>query len=337
MKPELGFGVVGTGGIAADFCEALSRSGRCRVLDVCGTSGEKAEAFARRFGLPSASSELSQLLSNTRVDVVYIATPHPLHEAQALECIAHGKAVLCEKPLTLDSQSSARVIEAARARGVFLMEAFMYRCHPVIPALLSRLQAGGIGELRHLRADFGFRVPRDPQNRLFDVKLGGGGILDVGGYPMSLARLLAGIVVGSPFAEPTRLHAVGYVGPTGADELATAVLQFDSSFSANLTCSVHHRVGTRAVLFGEVGQIVLEDPWLPGGSRKGLSSSFTIRREGQSEQVVEVTAERPVYALQAELIADTLPDLEPPWPAMNWADSLGNMQALDAWRDALAR
>jgi predicted dehydrogenase len=336
MKSKVRFGVIGTGGIAADFCAALSASALCEVVNVVGTSAPKSAAFAQRFSLARSSASLNELLSDQQVDVVYVATPHPLHEAQALACIEMGKHVLCEKPLTVDAASTERVLQAARQRKIFLLEGYMYRCHPLLGALLERLEQRVIGELRHIKADFGFRVERDPQGRLFDLKLGGGGILDVGGYCTSFARLLAGVVSGQPFAEPTRLSAVGYRGPTGADEITTALLSFESGLSATLTCAVHHRVGTEAVLFGELGKIVLPDPWIPQGERQALETSFTILREGQPAETVTIRTERPTYALQAELVATSLQNLEAPWPAMSWADTLGNMRALDAWRACLA-
>jgi predicted dehydrogenase len=181
MKSKVRFGVIGTGGIAADFCQALSASPVCEVVNVVGTSAEKSQAFAKRFGLTAAATSLNALLGDPSVDVVYVATPHPLHEAQALACIEMGKHVLCEKPLTVDAASSERVIQAARQRNVFLLEGYMYRCHPLLAAVIERVKGGEIGQLRHIKADFGFRVERDPQGRLFDLKLGGGGILDVGG------------------------------------------------------------------------------------------------------------------------------------------------------------
>lgn len=337
MKPKVRFGVIGTGGIAADFCEALRTSPTCEVVSVVGSGPQKGKDFQKRFGLPRAADSLNAFLSDPELDVVYVATPHPLHEAQALACIEMGKHVLCEKPITLDALSAERVIKAAEARGVFLLEGYMYRCHPLLAALVERVRRGDIGELRHIKADFGFRVPRDPQGRLFDLKLGGGGIWDVGGYCTSFARLLAGVAVGQPFAEPTRFEAVGYKGPTGADEIATALLTFGSGLTATLTCAVHHRVGTEAVLYGEAGQIVLPDPWIPQGVRQALDTSFCVKREGHPDEVVTVRTERPTYALQAELVAASLPGQQAPWPAMTWQDTLGNMRALDAWRACLSR
>ncbi len=335
MTRKVGFGVIGTGGIAADFCEALRDSPRCEVVNALGSSAQKSAAFGERFRLPRAATSLRDLLDDPAVDVVYVATPHPLHEAHALAAIELGKHVLCEKPLTVDAASTERVLEAARRRGVFLLEAYMYRCHPLLGALVERLRRGDIGELRHVSANFGFRVARDPQGRLFDLERGGGAILDVGGYCLSFARLLAGLKQGTPFAEPTRFEAVGFRGPTGADEVATALLSFESGLTAALTCAVHHDIGTETVVYGELGKIVLPNPWIPHGVRQGLEAHFVVVRDGQADETVMVRTQRPTYAVQAELVAEVLGEragFEAPWPAMSWADTLGNMRGLDTWR-----
>src|SRR5262245_31891666 len=337
MKDVLKWGVIGTGGIASDFVESLRRSERCRAVNVAGSSPEKARAFADRWGLAASSATVHEMLADRQVQAVYVATPHPSHEAHALACIEAGKHVLCEKPLTVDAAGTERVIAAARRRGVFLMEAFMYRCHPLTRELLSRLKEGAIGPIRHLRADFGFREPRDPAGRLYDVSLGGGGILDVGGYPVSLARLLGGVVEGAPFAEPIKLQAAGFIGPTGADELATALLTFASGFTALCTSAVHHDVGTTAVVFGEDGKIVLPEPWIPGSKRQGLETELTIFRDGHAPETVPVRTEKATYAIEAELVADSLAGKEAAWPAMTLADTLGNMRVLDAWRAAVQK
>ena len=337
MNQSLGWGVIGTGGIAADFCEALTRSTRCRVVNVAGSSPAKARAFAERFGIAGWSEGLSQLLADPGVEAVYIATPHPSHEHQALASIAAGKHVLCEKPLTMDEPSAARVVAAARRQGVFLMEAFMYRCHPLVRELVARLKNGAIGTTRHVRADFGFRVPRNPEHRLFNLALGGGSIRDVGGYPVSFARLIAGLVEGTPFAEPTGLTASGFIGPTGADELAGALLTFRSGVTASLTCAVSYDVGTTAVVFGDQGRIVLPDPWIPGSQRQGTVSEFTLFGDGRDPEHVLVRTDQATYAIEAECLLDSLPALEASWPAMSHADTLGNMRVLDGWQAALRR
>lgn len=335
MKDTLSFGIVGTGGIAGDFAQALRSSSRCSVVSVVGSSAEKGRAFRDRWELPGAAESLEQMLLDPRVEAVYVASPHPLHEAHASACLKAGKAVLCEKPLTLDAESTERVLAIAKAQGVLLMEAFMYRCHPLMRELIARVKEGVIGDITHVRADFGFRVPRDPKGRLFNPKLGGGSILDVGGYPVSFARLIAGLIEGAPFAEPVGLSAWGRLGPTGTDELAGALLRFASGFTAEVTSAVSYEVGTTAVVFGEHGRIVLPNPWIPASDRQGLESSFTVYGDDREPEVVRVRTEKPTYAIEAELMADTLPGIEPAWPAMTWADTLGNMRVMDAWRTAL--
>jgi predicted dehydrogenase len=335
MVETLNYGIVGTGGIAADFARALRSSARCRIVNVVGTSPQKGDAFRDAWQLPRSARTLEDLLSDPEVEAVYIASPHPAHADQAIACLRARKAVLCEKPLSVDAPTAQRVIDVARAERVFLMEAFMYRCHPLIRELTQRLRAGAIGKILHVRADFGFRVPRNPDGRLFNPRLGGGGILDVGGYPVSLARYLAGLVEGKPVAEPVRVAAWGRVGPTGIDELASAVLTFDSGFTAQVSSAVYYHLGTTTIVFGDEGRIVLPDPWIPNSSRQSLETGFTIHRDQREPEAVTIRADKPTYAIEAELVADTLPAIEPEWPAMNWADTLGNMRVMDAWMAAL--
>jgi predicted dehydrogenase len=334
MKDKLRWGIVGPGQIAADLALSLEKSQRGRIVNACGSSPEKARAFAARWGLPRASASIDELCADPDVDVVYVATPHPMHEAHALAAIAAGKPVLVEKPFTMDATSAARVVAAARERGVFVMEAFMYRCHPLVRALVARLAEGAIGRILHVRAEFGFRKPRDPAGRLYNPTLGGGAILDVGCYPASFARLVAGVAAGRPFAEPTSIAATAQFGPTGVDEQASALLTFESGLTATLGTAIHHATGRSAAIFGEEGQIAIPDPWAPESHRHGRKTSFTIHRDGREPEVVAFETEVDSYALEAELVADTLPAREATWPAMTLEDTLGNMKLLDAWQGA---
>ena len=328
----LHWGIVGTGAIASDFAAALSRSERCCAVDVVSSSPRKAQAFAKRFGLYGYAESLDEMLANPAVDAIYIATPHAAHRNQALASIAAGKHVLCEKPLTLDAASSECVIDAARRRGVFLMEGYMYRCHPLMREVLTRLADGIIGRIHHLKAQFGFDASGDRSGRLFDLALGGGSLLDVGGYPVSFARLLAGLVADLPFAEPLRVRGDLVFGPTGVDERALADLTFASGFTARVESAIAYDIGTAAVVYGDDGRLTVANPWLPGGQRDGLETSFSVFRSGRAPETVVVRTSESIYAIEAALVADTLPGTEAPWPAMSWADTLGNMRVLDRWR-----
>ncbi len=333
-QQNLQWGVIGTGAIATDFATALQRSERCRIVNVTSFPG-LAQPFAAKFGIARATDSLDELLDDAEVQAVYVATPHPMHEQLALAAIAAGKHVLVEKPMSTSAAAAGRIIEAARQKRVFLMEAYMYRCHPLITELISRLRAGVIGQIRHVRADFGFRDARNPKGRLFDVEQAGGGMLDVGGYPVSFVRLMAGLAVGRPLAEPTKLTAVGQIGPTGVDELAQATLSFESGVTAEIACGIRYDFGCAATIFGEEGRIRLDDAWLPGGKRQGLESHFTIERDGKPPEVVQVNIPRAIYALEAELVADSLPETQALWPAMTWDDTLANLRVMDQWRAAI--
>ena len=148
-------------------------------------------------------------------------------------------------------------------------------------------------------------------------------------------RLIAGLTEDKPFAEPTSIRATGILGPTGVDEHAAALLTFASGLTAEATCAVRYGVGTQTIVFGEEGKIFLPDPWLPGGKRQALESGFTIVRDGKDPETVTVKTEKPTYAIEAEVVADAIPNTEAAWPAMTWADSIGNMKAIDAWRAAI--
>jgi predicted dehydrogenase len=174
MTEPLSFGIIGTGGIASDFATALAKSKRCRVVSVVGSSPEKARGFADKFRIPAAAASLDEFVKDPKVQAVYVATPHPSHEAHARAALEAGRAVLCEKPLALDAASVERLVQTARSRGAFLMEAFMYRSHPLLARVLDVLRGGAIGAPLHLKSVFGFRTPREPGARVGPTGVGGG-------------------------------------------------------------------------------------------------------------------------------------------------------------------
>jgi predicted dehydrogenase len=298
---------------------------------VCGTSADKAAAFAAKWDLSKSSASLDAMLANPAVEAVYVSSPHPAHVEQSIACLRAGKAVLCEKPISVDVAGAERVIAVAGELGVPLIEAWMYRVHPSTRALIDRLRAGDIGRVTEIRADFCFRVERDPSHRLFNPALGGGGSLDVGGYPVSFARLVAGVAAGGELAEPLSVRGQGRIGPTGVDEFAEAELEFSGGLKARVRCAVHEPLGTETVVIGERGKIVLADPWIPRSSHQSLDSEFSVHVDGKEPEVVSTRTALPTYGIEAEMVADTLPDLQARWPAMTWADSVAYMRVLETW------
>ena len=196
MTTRIRWGLLATGNIARTFATGVQHS-KTGVLQAAASRNlEKALAFCESFDIPTAHGSYEALLTDPEVDAVYIATPHPLHAQWAIKAAEAGKHILCEKPLAMTEADVMAVIDAAATHDVFLMEAFMYRCQPQIATVIELIKDGRIGDVTLIRAEFGFRVGWTPKSRLLDNELGGGGILDVGCYPVSMARLIAGAATG---------------------------------------------------------------------------------------------------------------------------------------------
>jgi predicted dehydrogenase/aryl-alcohol dehydrogenase-like predicted oxidoreductase len=327
---KLRWGILGPGNIAQRFAADLPASKTGVLVAVGGRNAEKAKAFADKHGADRAYGSFDELLADDGVDAVYISTPHPLHAEWSIKAAEAGKHVLCEKPLTVNRAETMAVIEAARANDVFLMEAFMYRCVPQTQRLVQLLRDGAIGDVLQIEASFAFRSSPSPGSRLWEAELAGGGILDVGGYPVSMARLLAGVAVGQPFADPESVTAGGVVGETGVDEWATATLQFAGGVSAHVTTGIRQGADNVVRVIGSAGYLVVSNPWLPG--RDGSSSGISVYRLGADVEEIDVEP-TPLYAAEADTVAAHAADRQA--PAMSWDDSLGQAATLDKWRQAI--
>ena len=322
----LAWGILGPGGIARAFAGQLPQSRTGRLVAVASRDAARAEGFAAEFGGERSYGDYAALLADDEVDAIYVATPHPWHFDWSLRAIRAGKHVLCEKPLTLNHAWSMALVEAARRADVFLMEAFMYRCHPQTKRIAELVRDGAIGEVRHVESSFSFNADFATDGRIYDAELGGGGILDVGGYPVSMARLIAGAATGQAFADPVSVSAVGRIGETGVDEWTTASLGFASGLTASVSCGIRlARENTLRVL-GSEGYLVVAEPWLPSATEP---TTIEVHRVGA--EVEEITiAPQGLYAAEADAVAAHLARRQA--PEMSWADSLGNMAALDRWR-----
>jgi aryl-alcohol dehydrogenase-like predicted oxidoreductase/predicted dehydrogenase len=265
------------------------------------------------------------------VQAVYISTPHPLHAEWAIKAANAGKHILCEKPLALNHAEAMAIVEAALRNDVFLMEAFMYRCHPQTTRLIELLRSKVIGQVRVIQATFSFNSGDHPEGRLLKNALGGGGILDVGCYCASIARLVAGVANGQNFAEPARVEGFAHIGNTGVDEYATASLLFPGDIIANLFTGVRVNGGSEVRIFGSEGSIFVPSPFTP---RSGEASALLVKRDDQQEvQEIFIESDAGLYTLEADTVAQYIDERQA--PAMSWQDTLGNMQTLDQWRAAI--
>jgi predicted dehydrogenase len=331
---KLRWGIISTGAIAHKFARGILRSETGDLVAVASRTSEKALEFARLYQIPHAHGSYEALLADPDVDIIYIATPHPQHREWTVRAAQAKKHILCEKPLSLHHDEAVEMLQAVWENSVFFMEAYMYRCHPQVAKMLELIRAGTIGEVRTITARFSFCAPYDLEGRLFNRTLGGGSILDVGGYCTSMARLIAGAMQGTA-VEPERVFAVGQIGPeSGVDEYAAALLLFPGDIVAMLSCGLRLQQDNKVRIEGTEGSIVLSTPWV--ANIDGGEAQILLLKNGQPPEMIAIPS-HPLYALEADLVAHHIAQghREAAWPAMTWADTLGNIRTQDQWRRAM--
>lgn len=317
------WGILATGNIAHKLARAVVASDTSELTAVGSRTQAAADTFAKEYGLPSSGSHgtYDALLEDDNVDVIYVSTPHPMHAEWTIKALEAGKGVLCEKPMGVNYPEVMAMVETAAFHKRFLMEAFMYRTHPQTAKAVELIRDGAIGEVRQMNMSFGFASPFSPESRLHANELAGGGIMDVGCYPVSMARLVAR-------EEPEAVVGFGQLSQTGVDAWASALLRFPSGAIARVSTAVQLSLDNAVEVFGSAGSIRIGAPWM--GSRPDGSWSFELSRGGKRETIAGKT--KPLYVHEVDAVAEALVDGALESPHMNWADSLGNARVLDRWR-----
>ncbi len=328
--PTLRWGILGAGNIAKKFARAMAKATHGTLVAVASRGADKAKAFAAEFAIPTAHGSYEALLADPGVDAVYVATPHPLHPRWTIAACEAGKHVLCEKPIALNAWQAEAMVQAAREHDVLLLEAYMYRCHPQTARVVELVRSGSIGEVRTIRTSFGFRCGGEPGGRLMNAELGGGGILDVGGYPVSFARLIAGAALGCGIAEPLSVVGAAHLGATGVDEHASAILRFPGGILAEVATGIRLNRENDLTIVGTTGTIHLDHPWM---HHPKTTARIEVRRHGEEPRVEAIGDAVDAYACEIDLMAANAAQGQV--PAMTPDDSLGQMRALDRWREAI--
>jgi predicted dehydrogenase len=249
MADRVRWGIAATGGIAQRFATGLSETDDAETVAVASRTVERAEEFGAEFDIPHRHGSYEALAEDPDVDVVYVASPHSRHEADTLLFLEAGKHVLCEKPFALNEAQARRMVDTARERDLFVMEAIWSRFLPAYVRLGELLADGVIGDVVSVDADFGIRFPYDPMHRLFDLALGGGALLDLGIYPLQLATLVLG--------PPRDVHAVANLTEGGADEHVAAVLAHEPGALSTIRAATQVTLACTARISGTEGVIDL--------------------------------------------------------------------------------
>lgn len=315
------WGFLGAGGIAGKLAQDLAGTPGNVLAAVAARDAARAADFASEFGAARSYGDYRALVEDPDVDVVYIATTHPMHREQALLAIEAGKPVLIEKPVCLNADDAAEVFGAAEAAGVFAMEAMWMRTNPLIRQAQRLIADGAIGEVRSVRAEFGLGRPYDPAHRLYDLANGGGALLDLGIYPTTFGWLFLG--------EPAAMAVTGTLAPSGADATVALQWSYPDGRDAQLWCSVPFNDPCRGLIVGSEG-------WLRTEGRFHRPSGLVLHNaEGERRFADPLDPRLPGYRPQLEEVERCLragrlvSELVPP------ADTIAILELLDAARAEL--
>ncbi|MCX7773388.1 MAG: Gfo/Idh/MocA family oxidoreductase, partial [Clostridia bacterium] len=252
MQNVIRWGIMAPGSIAHPFVEGLITLKEAKVVAVGSRNLNRAHSFCHQYKIPRAYGSYEELASDPEIDIIYVATPHPFHKDCVKLCLNAGKAVLCEKPFTLNARDSLELAELAREKKLFLMEAMWTRFLPAMAKVRSWLKQGVIGEIRSMKADIGYRSEFDPESRLFDPSLGGGALLDIGIYAVSLASMVFG-------KQPDTIKSVVEMAPTGVDEQSGILFGYDKGRFASISTAIRTTFVNDAVIYGTEGYIHIPD------------------------------------------------------------------------------
>ncbi len=337
MSGTIHWGIIGCGAIAKAFATGLKQAKTGKLYAAGSRDQAKADKFAADFGATKAYGSYDALLADPDVNAVYIAVPHPQHAEWAIRAARAKKHVLVEKPFAVNHAEAMAMLEAAVVNNVLMMEAFMYRCHPQTAKLVELLKENAIGEIRVINATFSFQAGFNPEGRLFKNDAAGGGIMDVGCYTTSYARLIAGAASGQDFADPIDVKGAAHLGQTGVDEWAIGTLKFPGDILAQISTGVGINQENVVRIFGTQGRITIPNPYVANRGAPD-TGKIIVQKNGEKEPKEFVCeASNTSFGLEADVFgtAVLMGKKQAPAPAMTWADTLSNISTLDRWREAI--
>jgi predicted dehydrogenase len=318
MAEKIRWGILGCGKIAAKFAADLRLVKDAALVAVASRDPEKASAFGKQFGAQQFFDNYEALASSS-VDVIYIATPHTFHYEHSILCLNAKKAVLCEKPFAINQHQAKHMIDVAKANNVFVMEAFWTKFLPQYKKMIEIINAGMIGTITWIQADFGFNAGEPVPARLWDPLLGGGALLDIGIYPVFLAQSLLG--------KPEEVTASVTLYPSGVDQQCVLTFRHKGGAVSALSSSLASDTPVQAVVSGTLGRVELHNRFHNASSRLYLSTEKDVLEE------VDVYREDGYgYQFEAQHVTDCLLKGLTESPVMTHQDTLDLIETLDRVR-----
>lgn len=312
---KIQWGIIGLGNIAERFASTVKKMDGVTLKAVASRTKDHALEFGRKYEVDEkyCYGTYEELMQDDQIDAIYIAVPHPFHKENAIRCLNHGKAVLCEKPVTMNKAEIEDVIHVAKEQNVFFMEAMKSRFMPVNKEIRKIVQEGVIGKPTFMRAELGFNAEFDSEGRLFNRELGGGGVLDIGIYPISYCAYLLG-------TKPAFIQSSLQYGVTDVDENGTIQLSYENGTSAQIYCTIRANTRKDASLLGTDGSI-----YIPYFSNAQSATIITPQKEWTIEEPFEFTG----FEYQIREVGRCLEEEVLESPLMTWQDSIDVMDIVD--------
>ncbi len=318
MARKIRWGILGCGTIAAEFAGDIELTKNCEVLAAGSRTSQKEKAFAKRFGIKRWYGSYEKLLADGDIDIVYVATPHTLHMQNTLDSIRAGKAVLCEKPIAINAKQFRRMQRAAKEKGVFLMEGMWTRFFPSMKLLRKWLKQKLIGDVLELKADFGVHFRTGPKHRIHNPKLGGGALLDLGIYVVSMASMVFG-------RQPQKIVSLVHKEKTGVDDQSSIVFQYDNGRGASLSCSSRFWMKQQLCICGTKGMIIIPDDFY-------RPSKLILELEGRKQKIYDFDYRGNGFQYEAEHVTDCLRKRKTESDIMSLEESGAIMETMDKIR-----
>lgn len=320
MAETINWGILGTGRIATKFVKGLAQAEGANINAVGSRAQQSAHEFGERFEIPKRYANYQDLVIDPEVDIIYVSSPHSYHHEHSLLALNAGKAVLCEKPFTLNAYEARELVRVARERNVFLMEGMWTRFFPLMRRLEDLLADQVIGEVHSLIADAGIRRSSETKERLFRLDLGGGALLDLGVYPVSLASMI--------FGNPEHITAMAHFGDDGVDERMGILLGYPNGSLATLFTAIRTESPKEALILGSKGRIRIHGNFI-------TPTRLSIIIDGESEKVIEEKIIGNGMNYEAEEVMRCLREGAIESPLMPLDESVSILETLDSIRAQL--
>ena len=331
----INWGIIGLGSMANRFASAIGEVENAKLLGIASQNIDRLKNFGDQYSIENnfRFNTYDEILNCNEINSIYISTLNNTHADIVIKAAKAKKNILCEKPVTTNYLDTVKVFEELNKTNVFFLEAIAYRTHPQTRFVINKIIEGEIGEVDKIDSTFGFSHRKlDPQSRLFDPKLGGGAILDVGCYPVSFSSLIANIKKKEEkLIEPEFLDVSGSLCSTGVEECAYATLRFNNKITAKVGAAIRLSMKNKTLIEGTKGSILINSPWLP--DKKSLVEVKTNKRYYKTF----VNTTKSIFANQIHVVSQLIIDgkKEGEFPAMTWKNSVNNMRVLDTWKKKL--